>query len=173
MALPSLTLRLDTFDRNVIREAWDRLSGLPGGRRLFSRLIGMAAPYTGSIGAQVEELGPGRARVHLDDRRAVRQHLGSVHAIALCNLAEMCGNLAVAYTLADGMRFIVSGLSIDYEKKARGRVTAETEIEIPPSIGTHDLEVLVRLRDAAGDEVARATLRTRIGPVKAGRHGPV
>jgi acyl-coenzyme A thioesterase PaaI-like protein len=166
MALPKLT-RLDSFDKNVLRRAWDSLAQVPGGRHVFSRMVGLAAPYTGSIGAQVEEVGQGYARVHLEDRRAVRQHLGSVHAIALCNLAELCGNLAVAYSLPDGMRFIVAGLAIDYKKKARGRITATAEIEVPQGVAKADLEVPVILRDAGGDEVARATLKTRIGPVKA------
>src|SRR5688572_21267954 len=107
-------LRMDKVKRNLIREAWDRLSPLPGGKAIFSKVLGMAAPYSGSIGARVAEVRRGHARVTLSDRRAVRQHLGSVHAVALVNLAELCGNLAVAYTLSDGMRFIVAGLAIDY-----------------------------------------------------------
>ncbi len=164
MALPKL--RLDALDRNVIRDAWDRLARVPGGRRLFSRMIGVAAPYTGSIGAQVEEVARGHARVHMDERRAVRQHLGSVHAIALCNLAELCGNLAVAYSLPDGMRFIVSALSIDYKKKARGRITATCDLYVPDARADMDVDVPVVLRDGGGDEVARVLMKTRIGPVK-------
>ena len=159
--------RVDTLERNVIREAWDRLHRVPGGRRIFSRLVGVAAPYTGSIGAQVEELGRGHAQVSLADRRAVRQHLGSVHAIALCNLAELCGNLAVAYALPDGMRFIVSGLSIDYTKKARGTITATCDVSVPRATERAQIEVPVVLRDGEGEEVARATLKTLIGPTKA------
>jgi uncharacterized protein (TIGR00369 family) len=153
-------LRIDKVKRNVIREAWDRLSPLPAGKRIFSRMLGIAAPYSGSIGAQVQEVRRGHARVTLADRRAVRQHLGSVHAVALVNLAELCGNLAVAYSMAEGARFIVAGLSIDYFKKARGEITATCDVE------RKEIPVAVSLRDAAGDEVARATLRTLIGPVK-------
>lgn len=160
------SLRLDSARRNVIRPAWDRLAKLPGGKRLFSKMVGIAAPYTGSIGAVVEELEVGRARVSLADRRAVRQHLGSVHAIALCNLAELCGNLAVAYSLPDGMRFIVSGLAIDYVKKARGTITAETAVDVGQGSERREIEVAVVMRDPSGDEVARARLRTLVGPIK-------
>ncbi len=158
--------RIDKLERNVIREAWDRLQRVPGGKRVFSRLIGMAAPYSGTIGARVEEVGRGHARVTMADRRSVRQHLGSVHAIALMNLAELCGNVAVAYSLPDGMRFIVSGMSIDYTKKARGTITAEVEVDVPQRIERRELEVMVVMRDPEGDEVARATLKTLIGPTK-------
>lgn len=164
------SLRLDGAKRNVIRAAWDRLVKVPGGRRVFSKIVGLAAPYSGSIGAIVEELGVGRARVSLADRRAVRQHLGSVHAIALCNLAELCGNLAVAYSLPEGMRFIVAGLAIDYVKKARGTIVAETAVDVGPGDDRErrEIEVQVTMRDGAGDEVARARLRTLVGPVKGG-----
>ncbi len=151
---------------NLIRDAWDRLHRLPGGRRAFSKLVGVAAPYTGSIGARVTELGRGHSRVVLDDRREVRNHLRSIHAVALANLAELTGNVAVAYSLADDARFIVAGMSIDYLKKARGPITGSCDVDLPQTSARTEIEVPVELRDAAGDLVARASLRTLIGPKK-------
>lgn len=149
---------------NLIRDAWNRLRGLPGGRRVFSRIVGTAAPYTGSIGAKVVELERGRSKVVLRDRRAVRNHLRCVHAIALANLAELTGNVAVAYSLPDDARFIVAGLNIDYLKKARGTITGVCKVDLPETSERQEIEVPVSLRDASGAEVARATLRTLIGP---------
>ena len=153
---------------NFVRDAWDRMHKLPGGKRLFSLLVGRAAPYTGSIGARIEALEVGYARVTLEDRPRVRNHLRCVHAIALANLAEVTGNVAVFYALPDDMRFIVAGLSIDYLKKARGKLTAESR---PPAIPStrekSEIEVVVEIRDAAGDVCARSTLRTLVGPKKA------
>ncbi len=151
---------------NSIRDAWDRLHTLPGGTQMFSRLVGILAPYTGSMGASVVELERGRSRVQLRDRRSVRNHLRCVHAIALANLAELAGNIVVAYSLPDDARFIVSGLSIEYVKKARGTLTATCEIEVPSSNQRADIQVPVIIRDAGGDVVARATLHTLIGPKK-------
>ena len=151
---------------NPIREAWDRMHTLPGGKRMFSRMVGTLAPYTGSIGAQVVVLSRGRSRVELRDRRSVRNHLRCIHAIALANLAELAGNIVVAYSLPDDARFIVAGMSIDYLKKARGTISASAEIVVPTTNERIELEVPVRMYDASGDEVARATLRSLIGPKK-------
>jgi acyl-coenzyme A thioesterase PaaI-like protein len=155
--------------RNLVRDAWNVLSGLPGGRMLFSRLVGRAAPYTGTIGASVVALRPGFAQVEMQDRKGLRNHLSSVHAVALVNLAELTGNVALAYSLPDDARFIVSGLEIEYVKKARGTLTATSDCPIPPNSARHEYDVPVSIRDAGGDEVARAVLRSLVGP-KAGKH---
>ncbi|MCB9731672.1 MAG: DUF4442 domain-containing protein [Deltaproteobacteria bacterium] len=155
--------------RNLVRELWDKLAVVPGGKRAFSAVVGRMAPYTGSIGASVVELSPGWAKVVLRDRRAVRNHLQCVHAIALANLAELCGNVAMAYTLPDDARFIVAGLSIEYVKKARGLITATSECPIVDSSAREEFEVPVTMKDAAGEVVATATLRTLVGPKRAKR----
>ena len=150
--------------RNLLRQAWDLLSGMPGGRMLFSRLIGRIAPYSGSIHATVTVLRAGYAEVEMQDRRGVRNHLESIHAIALANLAELAGNLALAYSLPDDARFIVSGMEIEYMKKARGRITAIGETPIPRTSARAQYDVPVTLRDGSGDEVARAVLHSLVGP---------
>lgn len=159
--------KLVTSDSNLIRDAWDRLSPLPGGRRLFSRLIGILAPYTGSVGAQVVDVRRDYAKIELADRRRVRNHLTSVHAIALANLAEMTGNLALAYSLPDDARFIVAGMELEYVKKARGTITAECEFEMPRNAERQEVLVPVVMRDRKGEIVTRATLRSLVGPKRA------
>jgi acyl-coenzyme A thioesterase PaaI-like protein len=159
-------LPVPTLDgsRNLIRHAWDILSGVPGGKALFSRLVGAMAPYTGTIHASVDVLRPGFAEVRMADRRAVRNHLDCVHAVALANLAELAGNVALAYSLPDDARFIVSGMEIEYTKKARGTITAIGEPPVPRSSTRAAYDVPVTLRDTEGDEVARAVLHSLVGP---------
>lgn len=149
---------------NFIRAAWDRLSRVPGGKYLFSRIVGRLAPYTGTIGAVVQELGHGRCRVTMTDRTSVRNHLSCVHAVALANLVELTGNLALGYSLPDDARFIVAGMSLDYVKKARGTITGECTIPPIESSAKREYEVAVTLADESGDVVVNATLRTLVGP---------
>jgi len=150
--------------RNMMRAAWDMLSGVPGGKTVFSRLVGRMAPYTGTIHPHVTVLRTGYAEVTMRDTRAVRNHLDCVHAIALANLAELAGNVALFYSLPDDARFIVSGMEIEYVKKARGTITATGEAPVPRTSERAAYDVEVTLRDASGDEVAKAVLHSLVGP---------
>ena len=160
----SIRLPRPGSSRNLLRDLWNLLSGMPGGKRVCSRLVGRMAPYTGTIHATITVLRAGYAEVQMTDRRAVRNHLDSVHAIALANLAELAGNIALMYSLPDDARFIVSGMEIEYTKKARGTITAVGEPPIPRSAARAQYDVPVILRDATGEEVARAVLHSLVGP---------
>jgi uncharacterized protein (TIGR00369 family) len=150
--------------RNLVRDAWHVLQLLPGGKTLFSRLLGAMAPYTGTIGASIIKLSPGQAEVHMLDRPRLRNHLDSLHAVALANLAELAGNVALAYSLPDDARFIVSGMEIEYLKKARGTIVAIGACPIPRSSERATYDVTVTMRDASGAEVATAVLHSLVGP---------
>lgn len=141
-----------------LRRAWLRLSGLPGGKWLFSRMVDWMAPYTGSIRASVEELSGGYCRVSLKERRALRNPFRSVHAVALMNLAEEASGLATLYALPDGVRGIVTGLAMQYHKKARGKITAICETHPPEEVGEEAVPHVaeVTLTNGAGDIVAEA-----------------
>jgi uncharacterized protein (TIGR00369 family) len=148
-----------------LRASWRRLSRLPGGKTLFSLLLGWMTPYSGTIGARVAELDPGWCRVTLRDRRRVRNHLASVHAMALANLAEMASGLAVLVGLPPGVQGIVTGFSISYLKKARGLLTAECRASGLEVTTEQEYEAAVTITDAQGDVVAHATARWRLRPI--------
>ena len=149
-----------------MRNAWNRLRPLPGGRRLFSTFLGVLVPYTGTIKPRVLELRPGYAKVQLRERRRVRNHLNSVHAIAQMNLAEVASGLAMMYGLPDHARGIVTALSIEYLKKARGTLTAEAVLDPPRTNDRREYEFESTIRDASGEVVAQAKARWLIGPIE-------
>ena len=148
-----------------LRHYWRKLAYRPGGRWLFSRILGLMAPYTGSLGSTVQLLEPGHCVVTLPDRRRIRNHLNSVHAIALCNLGEKATGLALMNSLPDNARGILTGISAEYLKKARGRLTAECYCGIPDSNEKCEYTIKGDIRDAEGELVATVRARWLIGPV--------
>jgi len=148
---------------SVLLQLWRRLSPLPGGTWLFSRLFGRRVPYSGSVRPHIRVLTPGHAEVEIPDRRANRQHLGSIHAVALLNVAEQASGLALLTGLPDGIRGIVTQISMQYFKKARGTIRAVCRVVAPTVTDDIDFDVTVDCLNPGGDVVARATVRWRLG----------
>jgi len=154
---------------NPVLNRWRSLGGSALGRMMFSRAVGLMAPYSATIGARVEVLEPGHARISIRDRRRVRNHLRSIHAAAMMNLGELTGGLLATVSMPDGARMIVTRFSIEFLKKARGRLVAEGRCEIPQKPDHGELPVEVVIRDAAGDTVARAAFAALVGPIPSSR----
>lgn len=150
----------------ILRHRWDTLSPLPGGKWLFSKILGIMVPYTGALGSRVQHLSPGHVIVTLKDRRGIRNHLHSVHAIALTNLLEVSTGLAVLSGMPDDARGILAGIETSFLKKARGLLTAECRCEIPATSERCEYLIIGEIRDTDGDIVASAKARWLIGPLE-------
>ncbi len=149
-----------------ILQLWRRFCRFPAGARLFSRVAGWRVPYAGSITPEVESLEYGRAAVAIRDRRRLRNHIGTVHAVAIVNLAEFTANIALTTMQPTSGRWILTGIEADYTKKARGRLTAHCSLPVMDWSERSDVGGEVSVRDEAGDEVVRMRTRWLIGPKK-------
>ncbi len=150
----------------MLMSRWEALSRIPGGSWLFSKILGFTVPYTGALGAKVTHLEPGYCIVALKDRRGVRNHLKSIHAIALANLAEVSTGLAVLSGMPEDARGILAGIEIEYRKKARGTLTASCQCEIPSVNTKREYQIIGEIYDAEKDLVASAKARWLIGPIE-------
>jgi len=108
---------------------YNRLKMLPLGKWLFSKGVGLRAPYFSSIRPSVQEYRAGHAEVRIADRRRVHNHIGTVHAIALCNLAELCAGLTIDSLMPEHLRWIPQGMTVRYVKKAQGTITGKCSLE--------------------------------------------
>lgn len=148
-----------------------RVTRWPGGHWLFARAVCFKAPYFASISPRITVLEPGRCEGTLADRRKVRNHIGTVHAIALCNLAELTAGLLVDASLPAGMRWIPRGMQVEYLAKARGdlHAVALPAQAIVAATEAYALPVVVSIRDRAGGEVFQARIDMWLSPACAGK----
>jgi acyl-coenzyme A thioesterase PaaI-like protein len=153
-------------DGTKLFDFWHRLSPLPGGPWLFSKLFGFAVPYSGTVRPRILVLEAGHAVIEIPDRRSNRNHLGSVHAIALMNLAEMTSGLAMMAGLPPSVRGIVTTLSMTYHKKAHGTIRAVARVAVPTVSEDRDFDVMAQCFDRDGTLVATGNVRWRLGPVR-------
>ncbi|MCJ0825737.1 DUF4442 domain-containing protein [Luteimonas sp. 50] len=145
---------------------YKRISRWPAGRWLFSRLVCWKAPYFSSIAPRIVSLAPGRGEATLRHRHAVSNHLGTVHAIALCNLAEFIGGLTCEASIPASMRWIPKGMAVEYLKKAAGRMHALAVPAFEPVAADagYALPLDVDVANDAGETVFRARIDMWVSP---------
>jgi len=146
-----------------VANTFNTLSRFPGGRFIFNRIIANKIPYSATIGARVMVLELGYAKAQLKDRRKIRNHLNSIHAVALTNFGELTSGLALITSLPANVRGIVTQITTDYVKKARGTLLAECRCNLPKVTSDMDFSVTAVIRDQAQDTVATVTVLWRLG----------
>lgn len=128
----------------AVLDLWRRCARLPGGARAFSLLFAQKAPYFASVRPRFTEIRPNHAALVIRKRRRVHNHLGTVHAIALCNgLEAAMGALAEATVPAD-RRWIPKGMEVAYTAKATSDVTCFAETS-PEQWTSEDPDLPVRV----------------------------
>lgn len=150
---------------NKIHVLFEKLSRIPLGRHAFSRVLSLRAPYFSTIRPLVTELKPGSCTIVMKDRRAVRNHLKTVHAIAMCNLCELTMGMALHPGLPPGLRWIPRGMRVRYLKKARGTLTGRCAFD-PDLIHAGDNDLVVTVEDASGDMVMDAVITVLVSELK-------
>ena len=140
------------------------------GRTIFSIAFSQKAPYFARIRPKVTELRPNFAAVRIRDRRRVHNHIGTVHAIALCNGLEMAMGALAEVTIPADKRWIPKGMEVAYTAKATSDITciAETDpgqwtAEALPDAGG-ELPVRVRGVRDDGTVVIEGVIRLWVTP---------
>ena len=103
---------------------WKALENKPAGKWTFSKMLCLKAPYFSSISPLFEQLQPSLCIIRMKKHRAVLNHLGTVHAIAMCNMAELAGGTMTDATVPSTHRWIPKGMTVEYLKKAKTDLVA-------------------------------------------------
>ena len=107
------------------------------GERLFSFAFSQVAPYFWSIRPRFTVIEPNHAEVVIPKRRAVKNHIGTVHAIALCNGLEAAMGVLAEATIPRDRRWIPQGMEVAYTAKATSDITCHADTD--PTLWTGEL----------------------------------
>ena len=129
---------------------WKLRGRLPRGDRVFSRVFALRAPYFGSVRPRFTVVEPNHAELVIRDRRRVHNHLGTVHAIALCNGLEAAMGALAEASIPQDRRWIPKGMEVSYTAKATSDVTCIAETD-PDAWTGDDPDVPVRVRGVLAD----------------------
>lgn len=134
----------------------DRYASLPERLRrpLVTQAVGETIPFVDTAGCFIDAYTPTRVSVRLDNRQAVQNHLGGLHAAALALLAETASGLVVALNVPADSAPILRTMDVSFDRFTRQEAQAEatltdadcSRIRSRP-IGRVDVDVKVRSLD--------------------------
>ncbi|MBD8870663.1 hotdog fold domain-containing protein [Nocardioides donggukensis] len=148
-----------------VLDLWKTTTKLPQGKRLFSIAFARRAPYFATIRPRFVEIRPNYAELVIPKRRAVHNHIGTVHAIALCNGLEAAMGALAESTIPKDRRWIPKGMDIAYTAKATSDITCIAETDAAQWAGDDpDLPVRVRGVREDGEVVIEGVIRLWVTP---------
>lgn len=141
---------------------YNKITKLPAGNWLFSKAVCIVAPYFGSIKPRFDELRPNFCQVSIKKRRGVQNHIGTVHAIAMCNMAELAGGTMTDVSVPKKARWIPAGMTVKYVKKAKTNLIAVADGSGLDWSINGDVVVPVVVKDTQGEIVFTADITMNI-----------
>lgn len=134
-----------------ILNLWKKANSVPFGNKAFSLAFSRKAPYFATIRPTFTELRPNYAELVIPKRRAVHNHIGTLHAIALCNGLEAAMGALAEVTIPDDKRWIPKGMDISYTAKATSDVRCIAETD-PEQWTGDDPDLHVRVKGLRDDD---------------------
>lgn len=152
--------------KSPLLKLWKMLGNSGFGRYLVSKIVCFKAPYFSSIKPRFTEVRPGCVELTLKKRRAVHNHIGTVHAIAMCNAAELAGGTCLDVSLNSDFRWIPVGMTVQYLKMAKTDLRAVCKVDKFDWEEATDVIMPVSVYDTNDVEVFHADITMRISPRK-------
>lgn len=130
----------------------------------LSQAIGDTIPFVRTAGCSVETYTHTHVAVRLDDREAVHNHIGGLHAAALALLVETATGLVVALNLTPPAVPLLRTMTLDFQRRARGAVCADATLTDEEATRIQDspigkMDVPFRLTDSQDAEPVTGTMQ--------------
>ena len=100
---------------------------LPAAARasILSKAFGKVVPYVGTTGIYYENVDPNQVVVSLNNTKAVQNHIGSVHAVAITLLAETATGFILGLNLPSDRVLLIKSYSVNfYRPIKKGQIAA-------------------------------------------------
>jgi len=100
---------------------------LPTGARstILSKAFGKVVPYVGTTGVYYETVEPNQVVVSLNNNKAVQNHIGSIHAVAVTLLAETATGFILGLNLPSDRVLLIKSYSVNfYRPLNKGQIAA-------------------------------------------------
>ncbi len=142
---------------NSTAKIYQRLHNKPLGKLLFSTLVSCKAPYFLTVFPRVQELRPGYAQVRAGKWWLVNNHIGTFHAIAMCNVAEFAMGCLAEASVPGTHRWLPMRMRTNYTAKSQGGLTLTATADLPDfstittSGGGQAITVKITAVDQAGN----------------------
>ena len=100
---------------------------LPAGARssILSKAFGKVVPYVGTTGIYYETVEPNQVVVSLNNNKAVQNHIGSIHAVAITLLAETATGFILGLNLPSDRILLIKSYSVNFHRPIKkGQIAA-------------------------------------------------
>jgi len=134
---------------NFVLSTWKKAGQIPGGKWLLSKYIARKAPYFTSVNPELLELRENYCKILIKKRKAIENHIGTVHVIAICNELEMAMGVLAEASVPSHLRWIPKGMEVDYTAKAGSDITGVATVNAE-DWKPGDLYVKIQAFDTSG-----------------------
>lgn len=149
---------------------WNRARRVPFGRQVFSVMFSRRAPYFRTVRPTFVVVEPNRVELTVRNRRAVQNHLGTMHAMALCNGLEAAMGALAEATVPSEKRWIPRGFEVRYLAKVEDQVRCIAETDPSVWTGSHPkVPVQVRAELPDGTVAAEGVIHLWVTPIPRSR----
>ena len=151
---------------NRLLSLYKKFENKPFGKKIYSSIVARTAPYFTTIRPMVHDIKPNYIKVSMKKRKAVYNHIKTVHAIACCNLCEFAAGVCMEASIPKHRRWIPQGMDVKYVAKAKTDLTAECDLSHVDWDNCDHVICDISVKDTQGTVVVHALINMKVSDKK-------